>query len=112
MDHFSQAVADVLAERKRQIEVEGWTAEHDDTHSDGELARAAGIYAIIAGSNATDYRNATGGYHLNDILQGLVTRYWPWDKSWFKPKTRRQDLVRSVALGLAAIEQLDRAGGR
>ncbi len=112
MDHTSQAVLDVLAERKRQIEVEGWTAEHDDSHTDGELARAAGIYAIIAGSDATAYRNAIEGYSLNDILRSLIVRYWPGDISWFKPKTRRQDLVKSVALGIAAIEQIDRAEGR
>lgn len=112
MDHTSQAVLDVLDERKRQIEVEGWTAEHDDAHTNGELARAAGIYAVIAGSDATAYRNAMEGYGLNDILRSLFTHYWPWGHSWFKPKTRRQDLVRSVALGIAAIEQIDRAEGR
>jgi hypothetical protein len=35
----------IAEERKRQIEVEGWTAEHDDEHTDGELALAAVCYA-------------------------------------------------------------------
>jgi hypothetical protein len=32
----------IAAERRRQIEAEGWTPEHDDQHSDGVLALAAG----------------------------------------------------------------------
>ncbi len=35
----------IAAERKRQIEVEGWTPEHDRQHSSGDLARAASCYA-------------------------------------------------------------------
>ncbi len=102
------AIADIAAERLRQIEAEGWSQDHDDAHSDGEMARAAGIYAVIAGSDRTDYRNATGGYSLNDILQGLMDHYWPWDRSWFKPADRRRDLVKAGALIVAEIERLDR----
>ncbi|MCG7507105.1 hypothetical protein [Mesorhizobium retamae] len=104
-----QAVADILSERKRQVDAEGWTPEHDDRHNDGEMARAAGIYAVIAGSCRTDYRNATGGYSLNDILKGLMQYYWPWERSWFKPTNRRRDLVKAGALIIAEIERLDRA---
>jgi len=35
----------ISEERKRQIEKEGWTADHDDQHEDGELAMAAALYA-------------------------------------------------------------------
>ena len=35
----------IAEERQRQIEEEGWTAEHDDHHPDGELALAACCYA-------------------------------------------------------------------
>ena len=41
------AIDDVAAERKRQIEVEGWTAEHDDYHPPGELAQAGACYALV-----------------------------------------------------------------
>lgn len=34
------AVRDVVAERQRQVEQEGWSPEHDDAHDDGELSRA------------------------------------------------------------------------
>ncbi len=35
----------ITAERKRQIEKEGWTPEHDAEHTDGSLALAAVCYA-------------------------------------------------------------------
>lgn len=83
----SKAAADVLAERRRQVEVEGWTPSHDDEHTDGEMAVAAGCYAMDSGA------------------------YWPmsWDYGWWKPKDRRQNLVRAGALIIAEIERLDRA---
>ncbi|HHG5409119.1 TPA: hypothetical protein ACPWMT_005896, partial [Pseudomonas aeruginosa] len=46
-----QAWLDVQAERRRQVEAEGWTPEHDDGHSHGQMARAAACYAL-AGSSA------------------------------------------------------------
>ncbi|MCT5529908.1 hypothetical protein LZL70_30340, partial [Pseudomonas aeruginosa] len=46
-----QAWLDVQAERRRQVEAEGWTPEHDDEHSHGQMARAAACYAL-AGSSA------------------------------------------------------------
>lgn len=42
---MTKAAADVLAERRRQIETEGWTPEHDDRHNAGEMALAASCYA-------------------------------------------------------------------
>lgn len=35
----------IAAERRRQVEEEGWTAEHDEMHVRGELALAAVCYA-------------------------------------------------------------------
>ncbi|TIN84337.1 hypothetical protein [Mesorhizobium sp.] len=109
---MTPALTDIVAERQRQIAAEGWSQKHDDCHVEGEMARAAGIYAVIAGSNMTDYRNATGGYSLNDILSSLMRYYWPWDRSWFKPTNRRRDLVKAGALIVAEIERLDRLSGR
>jgi hypothetical protein len=36
----------IAAERKRQVEVKGYTSEHDDEHDMGELALAAALYAL------------------------------------------------------------------
>ncbi|HFJ9852662.1 hypothetical protein [Pseudomonas aeruginosa] len=94
-----QAWLDVQAERRRQVEAEGWTPEHDDQHADGQMAVAAGYYAL-----------ACGFPHERDIALGHVPQYWPWDARWWKPKDARSNLVRSCALALAEIERLDRAG--
>jgi hypothetical protein len=86
------ALRDVAAERARQIDVEGWTPEHDDEHGRGELARAAVCYVAPL------------------IPTGRKVPFdWPWDTGWWKPKNRRHNLVRAAALIVAEIERLDRA---
>lgn len=89
-------IHEIAAERKRQVEVEGWTPEHDDAHRSGEMACAAACYALCAGVGSND-------------LIGLLGRYWPWSVEWWKPKGRRRDLIRAAALIVAEIERLDRA---
>ncbi|WP_253187347.1 hypothetical protein [Pseudomonas aeruginosa] len=53
-----QAWLDVQAERKRQVEVEGWTPEHDDAHSHGQMARAAACYGRLQRSERWNRRPA------------------------------------------------------
>lgn len=89
----SKAEADVLAERQRQIKVEGWTVEHDDEHEGGHLAAAAAAYAAMAGGF---------GYLKSREL-------FPWGDNYWKPKGARSNLVKAGALILAEIERLDRA---
>ncbi|KXE60429.1 hypothetical protein AW928_13650 [Pseudomonas aeruginosa] len=96
-----QAWIDVQEERRRQITAEGWTPEHDDEHADGQMAQAAGCYALHAGGIGTDWP---------DGRQNGSALFWPWDKDSWKPTTPRRDLVKACALALAEIERLDRAG--
>jgi len=93
-----QAWLDVQAERRRQIEAEDWTPEHDDEHSHGQMARAAACYALAGSSAPNDGTAAL-----------LVSLAWPWDQQWWKPTTARRDLIKACALALAEIERLDRA---
>ncbi|WP_216363058.1 hypothetical protein, partial [Nocardia farcinica] len=79
----SSALADVAAERRRQIEAEGWTPEHDDEHGRGEMAPAAACYA----------RHAICPPQLSD-----VPATWPWGASWWKPGDPRRMLVKAAAL--------------
>lgn len=90
-----QAWLDVQAERRRQIEAEGWTLEHDDQHQPGELAQAAVAYLLYA-------------FPREAFDRTYAARLWPWI-SGFKPTGERRDLERGLALGLAALERLDRA---
>lgn len=92
--HPSKASLDVLAERRGQIEREGYHPQGDDCYVNSQLAKAAIAYICHAGA----YPNA-----------GDPPPVWPWDPAWWKPKGRRQDLVRAAALLIAEIERIDRA---
>jgi hypothetical protein len=84
-------IDEIAAERKRQVEAEGWTSEHDLHHRNGELADAAAAYAMADGPDAP-----------------LVIDWWPFEARWWKPKSRRRNLVRAAAFIVAEIERLDR----
>jgi hypothetical protein len=83
----------VIEERRRQIEVEGWSAEHDDKHSKGEIARAGAAYALW-----------NGGFARGTVRDHI----WPWSLSWWKPQDFRRDMVRAAALIVAEGEKHDR----
>lgn len=93
---FNPAILDVIAERQRQQSVEGWTPEHDDEHSDGEMALADSSYAL---------------YAHRDPIAPAIPFNWPWEPEWFKQQGARRDLVKAGALILAEIERIDRAAG-
>ena len=85
---------EIVAERKRQTEVECYTPEHDDCHVNGELASAAIAYVMHtdphgAGENAVDV--------------------WPWADG-FKPSDGDpiRDLKRAGAFIAAEIDRLKR----
>lgn len=94
---LTPAARDVLAERRRQVEVEGFTPERDDAcNTRGEIPAAAGSYAL----HAFDHRIV------------YIPAWWPWPRAWWKPDTPRQMLVKAGALILAAIEQIDRRAAK
>jgi hypothetical protein len=89
----TKAARDVLAERRRQVDVEGWAPEHDDKYRHCELARAAASYAVCSHP---------------DQLSLAGARLWPFHIEWFKRTTYRRDLIKAGALLLAEIERVDR----
>lgn len=107
---MSKAIDDVLAERRRQVEAEGWSPEHDDAHTDFSLAKAACIYGVGATLEGPD-RAVMDEFGASGT-PGWVRELWPWDHKWFKPTDRRRDLVKAAALLIAEIERIDRADGR
>ncbi|MDN2700181.1 hypothetical protein O0882_28110 [Janthinobacterium sp. SUN073] len=90
----TQAATDVLAERRRQVESEGWTTAHDDKYDAGSLSAAAACYAM-----------------QSDVNLGAPPE-WPWSLAWWKPSDERSNLVKAGALILAEIERLDRAAAK
>lgn len=86
---FTSALRDVVAERRRQVEGEGWSAAHDDAHTAGELAQAGACYLLYSSTQ--------------------TPAFWPWSPAWWKPKGYRSNFVRAAALVLAELERIDRA---
>ena len=94
----------IAEERQRQIEVEGWTKEHDAEHTNGSLALAAVCYAIPSESRR---------YSYCPLRKERVPDFWPWDKEWWKPcpENRIRELVKAGALIAAEIDRLQAKKG-
>jgi hypothetical protein len=82
----------IAAERKRQTEEEGFTAEHDGQWARGELSKAAICYL----------------YPSDDSLSRWQKIFWPWDSAYWKPSpdNRIRDMEKAGALIAAEIDRL------
>lgn len=89
----------ITAERRRQVEAEGWTPEHDAHHTSGELATAGACYAL-------PQRERTSSPGLP------YPRGWPWGVRAWKPEPgdRIRELAKAGALIAAEIDRLLAAG--
>lgn len=96
-------LAEIGAERLRQIEAEGWTPEHDDEHTDGQLSLAAALYAIPYHHPAIQQADFIGLDMALELADGWKLKP--------EPDLRRR-LVKAGALILAEIERLDRAAAK
>lgn len=81
------ALFDIVKERSRQQEVEGFEDSHDAQYTDDELVTAAVCYALDS--------------------TGELPQSWPWDSKWWKPTDRRRNLVKAAALIAAEIDRMD-----
>lgn len=97
---INPAAMDVLSERCRQIEAEGWTPEHDDEHVNDEIAALACFYTMPP--RARDWSGPDG--YGETLGAAMLPDGW-------KATTgdRRRELVKAGALILAEIERLDRS---
>jgi hypothetical protein len=111
----STFAAQVLAERQRQIDIEGFTAERDvAAYPRGELIKAAICYAFYAAFGSLSHTRVDGErirprYVLPVEVAALVKAFWPWDFTWWKPQTRRRALVKAAALLIAEGDRQDAA---
>jgi hypothetical protein len=80
----------IAEERQRQIEVEGWTLEHDIKNAPNELAIAASCYCLPEGKR--EFR---------------VRDQWPFAYEWWKPtpENRIRELQKAGALIAAEIDR-------
>ena len=99
----------IVDERARQIAKEGWTPEHDDEHTEGELALVGALYATPV--------------KLFEKVDGDFWNPWPtsWDEDWDKRLLERnpriatderiRELEKAGALIAAEIDRLLRKRG-
>lgn len=108
----------IAAERKRQIEEEGWSLEHDDQHTTGALVAAAIAYAAL--ETMYVYRSVGDDHVFVDATSRLPffreveeTRYSD-DSSRYriysekKQYSRIQSLIVAGAFIAAEIDRLQR----
>ena len=100
---MTPAAADVLRERRRQVEDEGYDLAHDDAHVNDEIAAAACFYAMPPGAREWDASSTGYGRTLG---LAIIPEGWTVMEG-----DRRRELVKAGALILAEIERLDRAAG-
>lgn len=101
----SPGVERIAAERRRQVDAEGWTNEHDDEHNDAELASAASCYLQEASSAIWMGRG-------DCPVPGSAPEEWPWDPAWWKPSEDPiRNLEKAGALIAAEIDRLLRERG-
>ena len=91
----------IAAERQRQIDKEGWDAQHDAQHYDGSLVRAAVCYAAAAVSMPIK--------QVKSVLPGGITYkdHWPWEKSWDK-RGKHTPMRMLVIAGALIAAEIDR----
>ena len=98
VENVKTGVELIAEERRRQIEVKGWTTEHDARHTNNSLAMAAVCYAIPP---------IQRGFRCDAPM------IWPWSAEWWKPcpKDRVRELVKAGALIAAEIDRIQAQKG-
>jgi hypothetical protein len=86
---------EVFSEEQQRQSDHGFTPEHDDRHSKGELIEAALCYTLV------NLMLEKG--HSMDEITAFITSSWPFELSWWKPSTNPQENLRKAG-GLLASE--------
>ena len=100
----------IAEERKRQIEFEGYTPQHDFEHTASEMISAAQAYLHSADLHIlSESFDPSDSWHKTNepFYWNEVKKYWPWDEKSFKPTTTLRDLVKAGAVIAAVIDRLN-----
>lgn len=124
----------IAAERRRQIDVEGWGPQHDDRYQGGELVTAARLYAEAAVivehspqavASVRRRLEYTGGDPAADedlarMIENPARHYHGWDRAprewplaaelWKPSPDAARNLDKAGALLAAEIDRLERLG--
>lgn len=105
---MSKAIEDVIVERKRQVEEEGWTHAHDDLNVHGQLPLLAALYALPYDVEINGEKLIKQDDHIK--LDMILDIGLGWNT---KPEPdQRKRLIKAGALILAEIERLDRLASK
>ena len=107
----------IIEERQRQIVKEGWTAEHDEQHLEGQLALVASLYATPIPLFARVEKDGGGieiydpwpwhdGIECTRYGDGTTYKVNAWDKR--KKHNTMRKLIIAGALIAAEIDRLQR----
>lgn len=105
-ERFVSAIRLIEEERYRQLG-KGYTAAHDDPHTDGSIAAAAAVYCdtvppLLSGVPPEKVREQI-------LAHGCGEGPWPWEAHALKVEpTPIENLVKAGALIVAEIERLQR----
>jgi hypothetical protein len=104
MNKSMTGIEAIKKERERQLNEEGWSPEHDDSHIDHEMAFAAACYALPKG--------------IRDCIVNKKVKLrewlWSWADNWWKPAKdgsideRMRELEKAGALCAAEWDRLRR----
>lgn len=100
----------IADERKRQIESEGYSINHDLEHDARELVHAAITYARSSDLSlySETFKPDDNWHETNEpFYRKEVKCGWPWEEKFFKPTTPLRDLVKAGALIAAAIDRIN-----
>lgn len=93
----------IAVERRRQIAEEGWTPEHDDEHTSGELTDAAACFLLAADGMVHK------GWSQARAREKMLAFCWPWSPAWCKPDaTAIGNYKKAGALIAAEIDRQQR----
>lgn len=96
----------IAEERQRQIDVEGYTKQHDSHHQASEFLSA--VLAYVEAARAGVSYQESGNINEAEIYMAKRDKriFFPWGEANFKPTTDVRDLVKAGALIAAAIDRL------
>ena len=99
----------IAEERQRQIEIEGYTDDHDFKHNPRDFVHAAKTYLMSSDLTlySKEFSPSNNWHQTNEpFYRNEIERSWPWEQESFKPTSDIQDLIKAGALIAAAIDRL------
>lgn len=103
VEQKSVGVGIIADERRRQIQVEGYTVMHDMNNEPDDLICAAVAYAMVAGEVLRGGKDLALAEHL------ALEMAWPWEQG-FKPSPIAEENLKKAGALIAA--QLDLISAR